>query len=109
MIRAALCLFAVLALGACDKAEQAVDKAARTTAKAAVDEVLVTQFSFIPKNQITPYSDCVVDSASSGEILSLTRDAIGQVSQSTLNTVQTILTRPQAIKCIAEAGLTTQG
>ena len=109
MIRASLCLFAVLAIGACDKAEQAVDKAGRTTAKAAVDEILVTQFLFIPKNQITPYAGCVIDSASSAEILALTRDAIGQVGQSTLNTVQTILTRPEAIKCIAEAGLTTQG
>jgi hypothetical protein len=109
MIRASLCLFAVLAIGACDKAEQAVDKAGRTTAKAAVDEILVTQFPFIPKNQITPYAGCVINSASSAEILVLTRDAIGQVGQSTLNTVQTILTRPEAIKCIAEAGLTTQG
>ena len=69
MIRAALCLSAVLALGACDKAEQAVDKAARTTAKAAGDGVLVTQVPFIPKNQIPPSSDGVRARAAPGEIM----------------------------------------
>ncbi|MCF6445508.1 hypothetical protein [Nereida sp. MMG025] len=100
-------LVALLALAACDEASEAADKAARTTAKAAIDEILVTKFPFVPKDQITPYSDCVIDAASSKEIFELSKAAVVGVTESTTILVGNILKRPEAIQCIAQAGLKT--
>lgn len=93
-------LVALLALTACDEASEAADKAARTTAKAAVDEVLVTKFPFIPKDQITRYSDCLIDASSSGELLELSKAAVVGVTESTTILVGQILKRPEATNCI---------
>ena len=46
-------LSAVIALSACDQVQEATDNVARTGARAAIDEVLVTRFPNVDGAQVT--------------------------------------------------------
>lgn len=98
-------LVALLALGACAEATQAVDDVARRGAKAAVAEALTTRFPGVPKAAVTPFTDCVIDNASAREIGTFAKDAVVGVSDTTVALIQTVLERPATQQCIVQAGL----
>ncbi|MEO0504083.1 MAG: hypothetical protein AAFZ14_12220 [Pseudomonadota bacterium] len=103
MIRA---LPLVLALAACEEATQAVDDVARRSAKAAVAETLTTRFPAVPKQAVTPFTDCVIDNATAREIGEFAKDAVIGVSETTAALVTSVLQRPETQTCITRAGLT---
>ncbi|MBU2983535.1 hypothetical protein KO498_17140 [Lentibacter algarum] len=97
-------LVGILALAGCDTAQEAVDDAARVTAKATVEKVLTAHLpNTVPAKLVTPYSDCLIDAANSSELFSLSRDAVAGVDADTIALVTDLLQRPAATKCIAEA------
>ena len=100
---------AVLALMGCEQATLAVDNAARKSAKVAVNEALVTRFPLVPKQLTTPFTDCVIDNASAGEIGELARDAVIGVTDTTAALVRTVLERPETQQCVRRAGASILG
>ncbi|MDJ0630763.1 MAG: hypothetical protein QNJ44_21075 [Rhodobacter sp.] len=102
-----LALPAALILAGCAETQKTADAVARKGAKAAVEETLVRRFPQVPAAKVTPYSDCVIDNASAGEILSLAGDAVSGTDAGTAELVIEIATRPDTLKCLAGIGLPT--
>lgn len=100
-----LALSALFALTACDQATQVVDDAARRSAKVAVNETIATRFPAIPKQLITPFTDCVIDNANANEIGQFARDAVIGVTDATGDLVRTIIERPSTQQCVTRAGV----
>ncbi len=92
-------------LTGCAEVQQASDDIARTSARAAVDEVLVTRFPGVDGTRVTPFTDCVIDGASGREIASLARAALVGVDENTATLVVDIAQRPAVTTCLVQAGL----
>ena len=105
MIRAAA-LCCVLMLGACAEVETAVDRTARQAARGVVTETLATRFPNLPKEQITPVTDCIIDNAKAIELREFARAAVAGVNDLTVDVVRNILTRPETVACVGNALLT---
>ena len=103
MIRT-LAFATLLTVTACAETTQAVDNVARRGAKAAVTETLATRFPAVPKELITPFTDCIIDNASAREIGEFAKDAVIGVSETTATLVRTVLERPETQQCIVRAG-----
>lgn len=96
-------LFLPLALAACNSA--AVTEVTRAAAKSVVNAELRTQ---LPAGvNVTPVTDCVIDNASAGEILSLAGAAATGPTSRTADTVSAILRRDGTITCIGTEALPT--
>ncbi|MEM7075557.1 MAG: succinate dehydrogenase [Pseudomonadota bacterium] len=78
------------------------DNLAQDQAKTVVNSVVESRF---PGVNVAPVTDCVIEAASAGEIISLASAANSGVTQQTVETVLEISTRPEAVNCIAENGL----
>ncbi|MEM8774830.1 MAG: succinate dehydrogenase [Pseudomonadota bacterium] len=100
-----LVLLALL-LSGCTPANEAADNLARDQAKTVVNSVVSDRF---PGVNAAPVTDCIIDAASASEIVSIASASITGVRQSTVEKVLEIAARPEAIKCIAENGLTLLG
>lgn len=94
-----------LALTACTEVQQAVDNTARQGAKGVVAETLATRFPQVPKELITPFTDCVIDNAKAVEIREFAKAAIVGVDDTTVATVKNVLSRPETVKCLSEQAL----
>ncbi|MDJ1007676.1 MAG: hypothetical protein QNJ13_07590 [Paracoccaceae bacterium] len=93
-------LLAGLALAGCVETQNTL---AREAARSAVRPVLAERFPGVP---LEPATDCVIDNATAGEILSLAADAAtGRPDAGTVETTLTILSRPETITCLATEGL----
>ena len=95
-----LVLTTALLLAACTPEVQ--DELARDAAKQAVRPVLQERFPGIP---LEPATDCIIDNATSKEILTLAADAVTGPTASTVEIVGNIAARPDTIRCLAEDGL----
>ena len=95
----------IAALAACTQVEQAVDSTARQGAKGVVTETLATRFPQVPKELITPFTDCIIDNASALEIREFARAAVVGVDDSTTETVRNVLARPETQQCLAQQAL----
>lgn len=104
MIRATA-LVALLTLTACEETTQAVDNVARRSAKAAVSETIVTRFPAVPKQAVTPFTDCIIDNASAREIGEFAKDAVIGVSETTAALIRSVLERPETQSCVIERGV----
>lgn len=90
----------LLALMACAPVQEAVDNTARQGAKGVVTETLATRFPQVPKNLITPFTDCIIDNAMAVEVQEFARAAVLGVDERTVETVRTILARPETVQCL---------
>ena len=106
-MRTAAVLCAALALTACDDVQQAVDSTARQGAKGVVAETLITRFPQVPKELITPFTDCVIDNAKAVEIREFVRASVAGVDETTVTTVRTVLARPETVQCLQSNALST--
>lgn len=105
-MRAVICAFlAAMALAACTPVEQAVDHAAREGSKGIVIETLATRFPQVPKELISPFTDCIIDNASAVEIRDFARSALSGVDEQTVATVRTVLARPSTVACLQTRAL----
>jgi hypothetical protein len=100
MRHALIAISALLALAACTPEMQ--DELTRDAAKRAVRPVIAERFPGIP---LEPATDCIIDNASSREILTLAADAATGPTASTVEIVGRIASRPETVRCLAEEGL----
>lgn len=92
-------LFPLLLAGCADLQNEV----ARDAAKSVVRPVLAERFPGVP---LEPATDCVIDNATAGEIVSLAADAAtGRPDEGTVETTFAILSRPETITCLATEGL----
>lgn len=90
----------VLLVGACTAEQQ--DELTRDAARTAVRPVLERNFPGVP---LEPATDCVIDNATSRELLSLAADAVTGPTASTVEITTNILKRPATLQCLASEGL----
>lgn len=107
MRRIAFVFIAAATLTACTDVQQVVDTTARNGAKGVVTETLATRFPQVPKQLITPFTDCIIDNSSALEIRDFARAAIVGVDDQTVETVRVVLSRPQTVQCLQGSALST--
>ena len=90
----------VLALAACSSEQR--DGLAQDAARTAVKPVLAAKFPGVP---LEPATDCIINNATSKELLSLAADAVTGPTASTVEIVTNIAQRPEALTCLATEGL----
>ncbi len=95
-----------VALTACGPANDVADAIARDRAKAVVNTIVAQRF---PGVTVAPVTDCIIDAASAGEIISIARDSVGGIQPATVELVVDIASRPESVQCIAENGLILLG
>jgi hypothetical protein len=100
---------ALLVLTGCGSVTQVVDDTARVAAKNVVTETLITRFPQVPKQLITPFTDCVIDNSSALEIRDFARAAVVGVDDRTVTTVRTVLSRPETVSCLQTRALSSLG
>lgn len=93
------------ALTACTEVQQAVDNTARQGAKGVVTETLATRFPQVPKELITPFTDCIIDNSTAEEIQEYVKAAVRGVDDGTAATIKNVLGRPETISCARDASL----
>lgn len=93
--------FSALALTACTTANP-MDAVARASAKSVVLPVVQQR---LPGPQAEAVAVCVIDNADSTEILSLARDVGTRAGTTTVQTIATILQRPDTVQCVLRAGI----
>jgi hypothetical protein len=98
----AFVLIGAFALAGCDVAQAVVDDAVRQQAEQTIVTVVESQF---PNVNAQPVANCVVDNASTSEILSVAGDSVTGVDQGTIKTVLDVLKRTETITCIAKNGI----
>ena len=100
MIRA-LGLSGIVALSACTP--MSGDQITRSAARATVSKTLVNRYPDLP---VEPALDCIIDNATSAELVGLASDALTGPTETTAVTVTTIARRPDTLRCFAARGLT---
>ena len=100
-------LSALFALTGCAQTSQVADQLALDSAKAAVNETLATRIPGVPKQAVTPFTDCVIDNANAREITEFASSAVTGVTDNTATQVRTVMARPETQNCIVQAGLDT--
>ena len=100
MRRLFLASLAFAALSACTPEQQ--DELARDAARNAVRPVLEDRLPGVP---VEPATDCIIDNATAGEILSLAADAVTGPTANTVEIVSDIIARPDTLTCLATQGL----
>ena len=99
-------IFSTTLLPGCAVVSEAADAVARDQAKSVVNGVVASTF---PGVNAAPVTDCIIDAASAGEIISIAGAAATGVTQSTVDTVLEIAQRPEAVQCIAANSITLLG
>lgn len=93
-------VFCLIALSGCAEVQNEI---AREAARNAVRPVLAERLPGVP---LEPATDCIINNATAGEILSLAGDAAqGAPDAGTVDTVLAIGTRTETITCLATEGL----
>ena len=96
-----------VSLVACAPVQQAVDNTARQGAKGVVTETLATRFPQVPKQLITPFTDCIIDNSTALEIRDFARAAVVGVDDQTVATVRGVLSRPETVQCLQTRALSS--
>jgi hypothetical protein len=86
-----------------DDLGEAVDDTARAGTKGVVAATLATRFPEVPKELITPFTDCVIDNATASELRHYAGAAIVGASDTTVDTIKGALTRPETVQCLGKA------
>ena len=94
-----------LLLGACNQVQTAVDNTAREGAKNVVIETLATRFPQVPKELITPFTDCIIDNASASEIRDIAKAGVVGIDENTAAIVKDVLSRPETVSCLRSKSL----
>ena len=99
-------IFCIGLLAGCEAANDVADTFARDQAKTVVNGVVEER---LPGVNAAPVTDCIIDAASAGEILTIARASVTEVTDNTVQLVLEIAQRPDAVQCIAENSLTLLG
>ncbi|MEM7641876.1 MAG: hypothetical protein AAF366_05055 [Pseudomonadota bacterium] len=99
-LRPGVALTVAAALAACNTAIGT--DVTRATARSVVNPIVAQQFPGVP---LEPTTDCIINNASSDEILTLAASAATRDDETAIRTVLTITQRPGTIRCIATDGV----
>ncbi|MBJ3763935.1 hypothetical protein ILP92_14375 [Maribius pontilimi] len=99
-MRATLVLLGTLAIVACTPAAR--DDVTRSAARSVVSRVVIDRFPSVP---VQPAIDCIIDNATTNELVGLASDAVLGPTAATTETVSRIAQRPQTLQCLATEGL----
>ncbi|MFN6924653.1 MAG: hypothetical protein ACK4P8_03300 [Tabrizicola sp.] len=98
----ALLLF--MCLPACVAGEAVMQETTRSLARSAVD---TAAGRYLPGVPVKPYTDCVIENASTSELLALAQATGAGSAQEVANrawpTVRTVAQRPEATQCLVRA------
>jgi hypothetical protein len=94
-----LVLAASVGLTGCLDASDSVDMVARNTAKTVVNGVVASRFPGVDASVVT---DCVIDNASTSEIVEIAQAAVVGTTSATTSLVLQIAQRPDTVSCIAD-------
>lgn len=100
MIRAGLFIGCLVALSACSP--QAQDDIARQAARSAIAPVVEKRFPGVP---LQPAIDCIIDNANATQIRALAVDSVTGPTESTVQIVSDIVSKPETLTCLAAEGL----
>jgi len=99
-----LAAFSVLALSACVAGEAVMQETTRSLARSAVDAAATR---YVPGVDVSPYTDCVINNASTDELLQLAQAAGAGAAQDVATrawpVVRTVASRPEATQCLVSA------
>lgn len=101
-----LLVTAVLLSGCMQDLGPAGDVIARDAAKGVVNNVVRSRF---PGVDAAPYTDCIIDNASSAEIIEIGQAALVGTTPATTNLVTEIASRPDTVRCALNSSLGIQG
>ncbi|MEZ5797939.1 MAG: hypothetical protein R3D63_10945 [Paracoccaceae bacterium] len=97
-------LLAVLALSGCVAGEAVMQETTRSLARGAVD---AAAGRYLPGVDVSPYTDCVINNASTDELLALARAAGAGAAQDVATqawpVVRTVASRPEATQCLVQS------
>jgi len=101
-MRTLLSIAGLVVLTGCGVVSEATDDLARQQARSSVGQVVANRF---PGANAAPVTDCIINAASAGEILSLAGASVTGVTQNTINMVVDIAARPASVSCLARNSL----
>ena len=98
----AAALLLPLALSGCVAGEAVMQETTRSLARSAVDAAAAR---YVPGVDVSPYTDCVIDNASTDELLQLAKaaGAAQDVAARAWPVVRTVASRPEATQCLVSA------
>lgn len=79
-----------------------VTQAARSSARSVVNGVVTEKF---PGTDVSAYTDCVIDNATTDELVSLAKDGATGDSAGAAQSVLTIAQRSDTLTCLLSAGI----
>jgi hypothetical protein len=89
----------VLVVGCAPAAQEVV---AREAARAAIRPVLAQTFPGVP---LEPATDCILDNATTDELVTLASGAVAGPGPQTAEVVARVAARPETLNCLATTGL----
>ena len=95
-----LALAAILVLAGCSVQQQ--DQIARDAARSTITPVLIERFPGVP---LEPALNCAIDNANAVQIRALAIDGVTGATESTVQIVTDIISKPETIQCLATRGL----
>lgn len=104
-MRAVLVIACVITLAACSDFGAVVDDRAREGSKGVVVETLATRFPEVSKELLEPFADCVLANAKARELRRFAKATVVGVTDETVSTVKTILTRGETFQCLQQNAL----
>lgn len=95
-----LATLALATLVACDAQSQ--DAIARSAARSTASKVVAQRFPGIP---LEPSLNCVIDNANAQQIYALASESVTGPTQSSVEIVIEIVSKPETLTCLAAEGL----
>ena len=99
-MRAPLAIAVLVALAGCVQGDTVIQDTSRTVAKGVVNQIISSR---LPGVNAAPYTDCIIDNASTAEILNVAGAAATGVTGQTVDIVLGIAQRPATLDCLARA------
>lgn len=100
-MRRLVLIAAVLALPGCEMAALSADQLAREQAKSVINGVVADK---LPGVNAAPVTDCIIDNATTREVLTIAGGAVTGVTPAIAQQVLEIARRPDTVTCIASTG-----
>jgi hypothetical protein len=89
----------LMALGGCSELSVEGDRLARDTAKGVVNGVVASRF---PGVNVTPLTDCIIETASISEVYLIAEAAVLGPNPGTTQLIMDIAQRPATVNCATE-------
>lgn len=91
-----------LAMSGCVDDDQFMLETSRSVAKRVITPIMADKF---PGRNTAAYTDCVIDNATTDEIIGIAEDAVTGVDSETVGTVLRIASRSGSLRCFASVEL----